>query len=134
MVNGCFDGLHIGHVSHIQEARKLGDRLVVALTTDESVNKGPGRPVFPWSERAWMLRSLRGVSQVVESTDACEAIERIRPHLYVKGIEYAGHEIAEMAVCKRLGIKIMFLNSRPVYHSTKILSGELLRERIAQSR
>ena len=130
MCCGVFDCLHVGHVAHLQEARKLGDRLVVALTADRHVGKGPGRPVFSWQERARMLRALRGVSQVIESVDACLAIDQVRPHIYVKGIEYAGHEIPEHKACQRLGIKIMFINTHPVYHSTKILSGELLRERV----
>src|ERR1700694_4854259 len=88
--HGTFDLLHIGHVRHLEAARKLGDVLVVTVTADRFVNKGPGRPVFNAELRAEMLATLEYVDWVAinDSADAVSAIERIRPSIYIKGQDY----------------------------------------------
>jgi rfaE bifunctional protein nucleotidyltransferase chain/domain len=128
LCNGCFDGLHIGHVAHLQAARLLGSTLVVGLTADEFVNKGPGRPIFPWLYRRDMLMALRCVDAVTYCTNALEAIELVKPKIYVKGVEYFG-KLPEAARCVELGIQVVCLDSQPVYSSTALLSGKLLNDR-----
>ena len=88
--HGTFDLLHLGHVRHLEAASKLGDCLVVTVTADQFVNKGPGRPVFDAVSRAEMLASLQFVDWVAinESPDAVSAIRRLRPDVYVKGKDY----------------------------------------------
>ena len=88
--HGTFDLLHLGHVRHLEAARQFGDVLVVTLTADRFVNKGPGRPVFTETLRAEMLATLAYVDWVAinESPDAVSAIERIKPHIYIKGQDY----------------------------------------------
>ncbi|MEM6910696.1 MAG: phosphoribosylglycinamide formyltransferase [Verrucomicrobiota bacterium] len=90
--NGCFDLLHAGHVRYLQEARDLGDALVIALNTDDSVRalKGPSRPVHALVDRAEVLRALRSVDRVVAfSGERCtEAIQAIQPQVYAKGGDY----------------------------------------------
>jgi rfaE bifunctional protein kinase chain/domain/rfaE bifunctional protein nucleotidyltransferase chain/domain len=85
--HGVFDLLHIGHIKHLEAARKLGDVLVVTLTPDRFVNKGPHRPAFPERLRAEALASLVCVDFVAinEWPTAVETIQRLRPNLYVKG-------------------------------------------------
>lgn len=89
MTNGCFDILHIGHVTYLQEARKLGDRLIVAVNTDESVRdlKGPTRPVNTMENRMKMLSALACVDWVVDFSE--DTPERLicatKPDLLVKG-------------------------------------------------
>jgi rfaE bifunctional protein nucleotidyltransferase chain/domain len=85
--HGVFDLLHIGHIKHLEAARKLGDALVVTLTPDRFVNKGPHRPAFPERLRAEALASLVCVDYVAinEWPTAVETIERLRPDFYVKG-------------------------------------------------
>src|SRR6476646_8330270 len=85
--HGTFDLLHIGHVRHLQAARELGDVLVVTLTADRFVNKGPGRPVFGEVLRAEMLATLAYVDWVAinDSPDCVTALETLRPDVYVKG-------------------------------------------------
>jgi rfaE bifunctional protein nucleotidyltransferase chain/domain len=92
--HGTFDLLHLGHVRHLEAARKHGDVLVVTLTADRFVNKGPGRPVFTEILRAEMLATLQYVDWVAinESPDAVNAIERIKPHIYIKGQDYQNPE------------------------------------------
>jgi len=86
--HGVFDLLHIGHIKHLEAARKLGDVLVVTLTPDRFVNKGPHRPAFPERLRAEALASLVCVDFVAinEWPTAVETIERLRPNFYVKGV------------------------------------------------
>ncbi len=89
MTNGCFDILHVGHVTYLEEARKLGDRLIVAVNTDESVRalKGPTRPVNTMANRMRMLAALACVDWVVDfSEDTPERlICAVKPDLLVKG-------------------------------------------------
>src|SRR3954452_23471496 len=88
--HGTFDLLHLGHVRHLEAARRLGDVLIVTVTADRFVNKGPGRPVFSGELRAEMLATLEYVDWVAvnDAPDAVTAIERIRPSIYIKGQDY----------------------------------------------
>lgn len=88
--HGVFDLLHIGHIKHLQHAKNFGDILVVSITADSFVNKGPGRPYFPELLRAEALAALACVDYVVINPNptAIEPINAIKPHFYVKGLEY----------------------------------------------
>ena len=90
---GCFDVLTIGHVRHLQAARQLGNFLCVLVTTDCYVGKGAGRPVFPEADRMEVINALKCVNAVLVNphATAVEAIERLRPDIYVKGREYKDH-------------------------------------------
>src|SRR6266540_7041924 len=92
--HGTFDLLHIGHVRHLQAARELGDVLIVTLTADRFVNKGPGRPVFGEAMRAEMLANLQYVDWVAinPEPDAVGALDLLRPDVYVKGKDYQNPE------------------------------------------
>jgi rfaE bifunctional protein kinase chain/domain/rfaE bifunctional protein nucleotidyltransferase chain/domain len=89
--HGVFDLLHVGHLRYFQEAKALGDVLVVTLTTDKFVNKGPHRPAFPEQLRAEVIAALECVDFVAINPHptAVEAIHAIRPDVYVKGPDYA---------------------------------------------
>jgi len=88
--HGTFDLLHLGHIRHLEAARKLGDVLVVTVTADRFVNKGPGRPVFNAEMRAEMLATLEYVDWVAinDAADAVNTLEQIRPNIYIKGQDY----------------------------------------------
>ena len=90
--NGCFDLLHAGHVRYLEQARALGDALVVALNSDQSVRalKGPDRPLNNENDRAEVMSALRAVDAVVVFHDerATALIDAIRPHVYAKGGDY----------------------------------------------
>jgi cytidyltransferase-like protein len=92
--HGVFDLLHIGHIRHFAEAATLGDCLVVTITPDRHVNKGPGRPVFSEDLRAEAVASLDSVKYVAINCwpQATEAITRLRPRVYVKGSDYRDAE------------------------------------------
>jgi rfaE bifunctional protein nucleotidyltransferase chain/domain len=89
--HGVFDLLHPGHVKHFQAAKRKGDILIVTLTKDEYVNKGPGRPVFNHNLRAETIAAFGCVDFVAinDGPTAVEAIKKLRPHFYVKGSDYA---------------------------------------------
>jgi D-beta-D-heptose 7-phosphate kinase / D-beta-D-heptose 1-phosphate adenosyltransferase len=98
MTNGCFDILHAGHVAYLTEAAKLGDRLIVAVNSDSSVQglKGPGRPVNPEDRRMAVLAGLGAVDWVVPFTEETpqRLISEILPSLLVKGGDYKPEDIA----------------------------------------
>ncbi|WP_121022612.1 D-glycero-beta-D-manno-heptose-7-phosphate kinase [Helicobacter vulpis] len=95
--NGCFDLLHRGHVYYLQEAKKLGDILVVGLNSDSSVRalKGPTRPIQSQADRAFVLAGLECVDFVVifEEQTPLELIRMVKPHILVKGGDYQGQEV-----------------------------------------
>lgn len=98
MTNGCFDILHAGHVSYLNTARELGNRLIVAVNSDQSVRrlKGQGRPVNPVDRRMAVLAGLGAVDWVIEFTEETpqRLIAEILPDLLVKGGDYKPEEIA----------------------------------------
>jgi D-beta-D-heptose 7-phosphate kinase / D-beta-D-heptose 1-phosphate adenosyltransferase len=98
MTNGCFDILHPGHVAYLEEARRLGDRLVVAVNDDASVRrlKGAGRPVNAVDDRMAVLAGLAAVDWVVPfSEDTPERLVcAIRPDILAKGGDYAADQVA----------------------------------------
>jgi D-beta-D-heptose 7-phosphate kinase/D-beta-D-heptose 1-phosphate adenosyltransferase len=111
--NGCFDILHAGHARYLLRAAKLGDVLVVGVNGDASVRrlKGKGRPVQGEADRAYLLASLSCVSYVVifrEDTPAA-LIERVVPHVLVKGGDWKGKEIVGAGFVRLRGGSVRFL-------------------------
>lgn len=91
LCHGCFDFLHLGHLRHFKEARLQGDVLLVTVTQDRHINKGPGRPFYSADDRAEMLAALEIVDYTCINPwpTAAETIETLRPDIFVKGIEYS---------------------------------------------
>ncbi|MBA4609866.1 D-glycero-beta-D-manno-heptose 1-phosphate adenylyltransferase [Aeromicrobium sp. Marseille-Q0843] len=104
---GCFDLLHAGHVAMLEAARALGDRLVVLLNSDDSVRrlKGDTRPIVSAPDRARVLRSLECVDAVLvfDEDTPTQAIETLRPDVWVKGGDYAGRRLPEEDVLSQWG-------------------------------
>ncbi len=96
--NGCFDILHAGHVNYLEQASRLGDRLVVALNSDASVArlKGPDRPIQSQSSRQAVLEALRAVDWVVvfDQDTPADLIAQLNPDILVKGGDYTVSQIA----------------------------------------
>ena len=90
LCHGTFDLLHAGHFRHFQDSKNLGDILFVTITSDKFINKGPGRPLFNQYLRAEMIASLSYVDfvSIIDDPSAIPAIKKIRPDIYVKGIDY----------------------------------------------
>ena len=91
--HGVFDLLHIGHIKHFEEAKTFGEILVVSITPDQFVNKGPGRPAFSTSLRLETLSALESVDYVVVNKwpTAEKIIKILKPHIYCKGPDYKDH-------------------------------------------
>jgi rfaE bifunctional protein nucleotidyltransferase chain/domain len=115
LTNGCFDLLHVGHVRYLQQARKLGDFLIVAVNGDESVRalKGAGRPLNSEEDRAEILAALECVDFVTIFPErrATAVIEALRPAIYVKGGDYTLDSLnpEEVAALERVGAEIKTL-------------------------
>jgi len=133
LAHGTFDLLHIGHVRHLQAARRHGDVLVVTITADAFINKGPGRPVFPEGLRSEMLASLGIVDYVgvVAGPDALPAIDAVKPNVYVKGQDYrnpegdiTGRIVAEREAAEQYGGRVIF-TEEITYSSTELINQHL---------
>ncbi|MFY1688403.1 D-glycero-beta-D-manno-heptose 1-phosphate adenylyltransferase [Plantactinospora sp. WMMB782] len=115
--NGCFDVLHRGHVRYLDQARELGDLLVVAVNSDDSVRrlKGADRPVNPVEDRVAVLAALSCVDHVVvfEEDSPVALIEAIRPDVYVKGGDYPPDMVPEAPLVRRLGGQVRTLGYVP---------------------
>jgi D-beta-D-heptose 7-phosphate kinase/D-beta-D-heptose 1-phosphate adenosyltransferase len=113
MTNGCFDILHDGHVAYLQQARRLGDRLVVAVNDDASVSrlKGPQRPVNPLEQRMAVLAGLASVDWVTSfGEDTPEAlICALEPDVLVKGGDYQAEQVAGADCVRRAGGEVRIL-------------------------
>jgi rfaE bifunctional protein nucleotidyltransferase chain/domain len=117
LCHGVFDLFHIGHLRHLNAAREHGDVLVVSITADQYVNKGPDRPAFPSELRAELLAALEVVDYVavVEEPSAAAAIRAVQPHAFVKGGEYedtakdiTGKIVAEKELVEQFAGKVIF--------------------------
>jgi D-beta-D-heptose 7-phosphate kinase/D-beta-D-heptose 1-phosphate adenosyltransferase len=90
--NGCFDLLHVGHAHYLEQARELGDFLIIGLNSDESVRavKGENRPIVPENERAQLLAALASVDMVIiyGETRSTPLLDLLRPEIFVKGGDY----------------------------------------------
>lgn len=126
LAHGCFDLVHLGHIRHLKEAKKLGDQLVVSVTADRFVNKGPGRPRFTEDERAEWLMEFPFVDRVLVnySADAVELIHHLKPAVYVKGADYCGSNdpalAREAAAIAEVGGDMVFTSTQK-WSSTELL-------------
>jgi D-beta-D-heptose 7-phosphate kinase/D-beta-D-heptose 1-phosphate adenosyltransferase len=111
--NGCFDLLHIGHIRYLEEARALGDFLVVGVNSDSSVRKlkGPQRPVLPEEERAEILSGLGCVDYITlfDEIDPLKLITSLHPHILVKGGDWTKEQIVGREVVERSGGEVVII-------------------------
>lgn len=125
MTNGCFDILHAGHVAYLEEAKGLGDRLIVAVNDDESVRrlKGESRPVNALDDRMLVLSGLAAVDWVVPFSEETPAalIEAVMPDVLVKGGDYAVDEIAGGAAVLANGGEVRVLSFRDGHSTTRMI-------------
>jgi len=123
--NGCFDLLHPGHVTYLQQARALGDRLIVGLNDDDSVRrlKGAGRPINDAGVRSCMLAALRAVDGVVlfAQPTPLQLITTLRPDVLVKGGDYRVQEIVGYREVLGWGGKVEVMPFVGSYSTTALL-------------
>jgi len=123
--NGCFDLLHPGHIRCLEQARALGDLLVVAINTDASVRrmKGAGRPVVPEAERAEVLAALAAVDYVTlfDEDTPQQIIARVLPDVLVKGGDWGPDQIVGRAEVEAAGGRVVSLPLEPGYSTSVLL-------------
>ncbi|MEX2261609.1 MAG: adenylyltransferase/cytidyltransferase family protein [Bryobacteraceae bacterium] len=124
LTNGCYDLLHPGHIRLLEQARSLGDVLILALNSDASVHrlKGPSRPLVPERERAALAVSLEAVDAVVlfDEDTPRELIATVLPDILVKGADWS-HWIAGREEVEAAGGQVMALPLEPGYSTTGIV-------------
>jgi D-beta-D-heptose 7-phosphate kinase/D-beta-D-heptose 1-phosphate adenosyltransferase len=112
--NGCFDIIHAGHVGYLEQARKLGARLIVAVNSDESVSalKGPGRPINPVDRRMAVLAGLEAVDWVVSFSDATpeQLLKTLQPDILVKGGDYGKEQVVGWEIVEGYGGTVSVLS------------------------
>ncbi len=123
--NGVFDLLHPGHVRYLEEARRLGDVLIVGVNSDRSVrvNKGPGRPLNPDHERAEVLLSLSCVDAAVlfDEDTPHRLIETIQPDVLVKGSDWTASEIVGRDVVEAHGGRVVRVELAHGYSTSELI-------------
>jgi rfaE bifunctional protein nucleotidyltransferase chain/domain len=137
--HGCFDLLHPGHIRHFKAAKKFGDILIVTITPDEFVRKGPGRPAFNADLRMESIASLEAVDYVALNRwdTAIETLKILKPSFYVKGKDYEDRskdptgniDLEEVAVKEnggdiRFTDEIAFSSTKLINEYSDALSGE----------
>jgi rfaE bifunctional protein nucleotidyltransferase chain/domain len=126
LAHGCFDILHPGHLRHLEYAKAQGDVLVVSVTTDAWVNKGPGRPYVPDHLRAELLAALTIVDYVILTAgdSAAEVIRTLKPDVFAKGFDYSEQRdertIRELQALKEYGGRIVYTPPDVVFSSTAL--------------
>lgn len=129
-VSGGFDPVHVGHVRLFQEARALGDELVVILNNDHWLRKKKIHPFMLEEERAEVIKAIKGIDHVVltkhppDPTDmsVCAELREIRPDIFANGGDRKEHNVPEVAVCREIGCKMVF----GVGHGGKVQSSSWL--------
>lgn len=124
--NGCFDLLHVGHVRYLQEAKNLGDRLVVGINSDESVRKlgkETGRPIITGPHRAEIIAALGCVDYVIlfEETDPLTLIKALQPRILVKGGDWEPDRIVGKEFVEKRGGSVRSIPLTPDSSTTLII-------------
>jgi rfaE bifunctional protein nucleotidyltransferase chain/domain len=134
LCHGVFDLVHLGHIEHFKSAKNFGDYLIVSLTQDRFIKKGPGRPLFNEQQRMEFLRNIKIIDQVIlsKTESSIDVINLIKPDFYVKGPDYKNYFkdktkkiILEEKAVKKNGGKIKFTNDIK-FSSSNILNQIIL--------
>ena len=115
-VSGGFDPIHIGHVRLFQEAKKIGDKLVVIINNDNWLRAKKGYVFMPERERKEVIEALRFVDKVVftrhpknpKDMSVNDALARLKPHIFANGGDRTNKNTPEVAVCKKIGCRMVF--------------------------
>jgi D-glycero-beta-D-manno-heptose 1-phosphate adenylyltransferase len=124
--NGAFDLLHVGHIRYLEGAKREGDRLIVAINSDESVRalKGPSRPILKQSDRAELVAALRAVDYVVifDEPTVAPLLELLKPDVHCKGTDYTIETVPERETVRAYGGRIAIVGDPKDHSTTNLLS------------
>ena len=130
LIHGVFDVIHYGHIKYFEEAKKKVDYLIVSVTRNKYVNKGPGKPIFNTLKRCEVLKSIKDIDEIIISNypTAIENIKLIKPHYYIKGKDYKNlsddlskNILLEKKEVEKYKGKILFTNSE-LHSSSSIIN------------
>lgn len=125
MVNGCFDVLHVGHVRYLEDARLLGDLLVVGINSDEQTRrlKGEGRPLVSQNERAEIISAIQAVDFVTifEESTVAQLLLAIKPDIHAKGTDYTVESVPERDVVRSFGGRVAIVGDPKDHSSSEII-------------
>ncbi len=125
MVSGGFDPVHVGHLKMFEEAKSLGDWLVVVLNCDDWLVRKKGRAFMNQADRARLILALKPVDEVYvlqsDRADVCEALELFKPSIFANGGDRKADNIPEYETCEKLGIKMVFDVGGGKYDSSSAL-------------
>ena len=126
LANGCFDVLHVGHIRYLAGARELGDMLVVGINSDEQVaiQKGPGRPVLPATERAEIVAALESVTYVTifDEPTVEQLLLTLKPDVHAKGTDYTTESVPERDVVRSYGGQVAIVGDPKDHSTTEIIA------------
>ena len=124
LCHGVFDLLHIGHINHFKEAKKLGDILVVTVTQDKYVNKGPNRPIFSLNTRMELIAALKDIDYVAPNiySNAIQLIKMLKPSIYCKGKDYKNYNLDATNQIKKEVLAIKSVGGRIIHTDTELFS------------
>ena len=124
LCHGVFDLLHIGHINHFKEAKKLGDILVVTVTQDKFVNKGPNRPIFSLSTRMESIAALKDIDYVAPNifSNAIQLIKMLKPNIYCKGKDYKNYNLDTTNQIKKEALAIKSVGGKIIHTVTELFS------------
>ena len=126
VISGGLDPIHVGHVNMIQAAANLGD-VIVVLNSDDWLKRKKGYVFMPYEERKYLLKQLKGVTEVsaVDDTDGtvCEALRRLKPDMFGNGGDRTSENTPEMATCQELGIEMIWnLGGKKIQSSSGLVN------------
>lgn len=126
LANGCFDLIHVGHIRYLQEAKKQGDILVVALNSDSSIKKlkGKGRPILKEQERVEIIGSFTFVDYIIvfEQLNVENILRALKPDVHAKGSDYTRDTVPEKEIVKEYGGEIAITGGPKVRSTSEILN------------
>lgn len=110
-ISGYFDPIHVGHLDYINEAKKLGDKLIVIVNNNHQCVLKKGKPFMDENDRVTIVSSIKNVDEVFLSIDkdktVCKSLEKIKPAIFANGGDRKNYEIPESVICKKYNIEII---------------------------
>lgn len=110
-VSGYFDPFHVGHLDYLENAKRLGDHLLVVVNNDEQAKQKKGKSFMPEEQRLRIVRALKIVDQAILSCDknrtVCDTLRCVRPDIFANGGDQTNDSIPEASICKELGIELV---------------------------
>ena len=124
LAGGVFDLFHVGHIRYLAAAAKMGS-VVVGVTRNAHVNKGPGMPLYDEKDRLELVRGIRYVDDAILVDSSYEALNIVQPDIFVKGMEYKGRMLPEdLEFCRANDVEIRFTNTEEIRPRDRLRQGK----------